>query len=229
MRHFLATLLAASILSAGLAADAGIDAAIRDAITAAVRARMGEGVEVAVDAVRVQGEWTHASPHARLAPGTRLGRTMRLSLGAVPERAGAGVAWTGAAEADVRVVVEHLHAARAIVRGEFIGDADVTVTRHEVEGTMRPWPTADAANRSRTLRDVAAGTCLGPGTLAMLPLVRAGQDVLATVLIAEVRAEATLLAADNGELGAIVRVVNPQSRRSLKARVTGPGKVEVIP
>jgi len=217
-----------SVFAASPGAGADADAAIREAIVAAVRARMGDHAEVSVEEVRVQGEWTRADVHARLAPGVRLGRPMRVALGA-PGRPGAAIAWIGAADAVVHVSVDHLHARRPVARGDVLTESDVTLVRHPVEGALRAWPAADAAGRTRALRDMAAGACLGPGTVALLPLVRAGQDVQASVRVGQVVAEASLVAADGGEMGAIIRVVNPQSRRSLRARVTGPGIVEVIP
>jgi flagella basal body P-ring formation protein FlgA len=61
-----------------------------------------------------------------------------------------------------------------------------------------------------------------------VPLVRAGQEVLGIARVGGIEAEARLVAADNGEVGSVIRVVNPQSRRPLKARVIRAGVVEVI-
>jgi len=43
-----------------------------------------------------------------------------------------------------------------------------------------------------------------------------------------IEAEARMVAADNGDKGSVIRVVNPESRRSIRARVVAAGVVEVI-
>lgn len=227
MRTLLMALIAVSASPAG--AQTGPDhAAIRQAIVTAVQARMGTGAEVVIEGLRVPAGWPHATAQARPDPGAKIGRPIRFALGSVPSHPGASVAWTGAAQAEVRVLVEHLHTSRAVSRGQVLAPDDVTLARHAVSGALRAWPAADAIDRSRALRDLAPGTCLVPGSLASVPLVRAGQAVHATVRIGEVLAEASLVAADNGDMGSVIRVVNPDSRRTLRARVTGAGIVEVM-
>jgi flagella basal body P-ring formation protein FlgA len=213
---------------AGAHREPDADAPLRQAIVAAVQARMGPDVEVAIDDLRVPAGWPHETVQARLDPGARLGRPMRFALGAPSAGAGGAVAWTGSAEARMRVLVPHLHTRRPVARGETLGEADVALVRHAVDGPLRPWPAAGHAGRIRVVRDLAADACLAPGTISVVPLVQAGQTVQATVRIGGIVAEAGLVAADNGAMGAVIRVVNPQSRRTLKARVTGAGQVEVI-
>lgn len=215
--------------AASVSGGPDVDAVVREAIVAAVQARMGTEADVEIDALRLPAAWRHDEALARLVPGARLGRPLRVSLGVASARPGGAIAWSATAEADVRVLVPHLHARRAVVRGDTVLETDVDVVRHAVDGALRAWPAPDAAGRSRALRDLPAGACLSPGTVALLPMVRAGQELRAIVRVGVVVAEATVIAADNGEMGALVRVINPLSRRALKARVTGPGEVEVIP
>lgn len=204
------------------------DAAVRNAIVAAVRARMGEDAEVEIDTLRLPAGWSHTDVQARPDPSARLGAAVRFSLGTTPDRPGAATAWTGAAEAHLRVVVEHLHTRHAVSRGATLGGEDVELVRHEVDGPLRAWPGTEAVGRSRALRDFAPGTCLARSSLAVVPLVRAGQDVRGMARIGGVEAEAMLVAGDPGDVGDVIRVVNPQSRRALKARIVGAGVVEVI-
>lgn len=228
MRALLLCLIALAAAPVG-ADEPAVDAAVRDAIVAAVRARMGEGVEVDIEALRLPPSWSSLAVQARPDPSAKLGGRLRFSLGTTPDRAGAAVKWTGSAEVELRVFVEHLHTRRAVPRGATLNDEDVELVRHEVEGALRAWPAAEAVGRSRALRDLAPGACLVRNSLATVPLVRAGQEVQAIARVGGIRAEARLVAADHGELGAVIRVVNPDSRRALKARIVGAGVVEVIP
>jgi len=204
------------------------DAAVRDAIVAAVRARMGEGADVAVAALRLPPGWSRADVQVRPDPRAVLGRPMRFSLGTPSARRGGAIRWTGAAEADVQVLVEHLHTTRAVARGDILSGADVAVVRHAVEGPLRAWPAAEAIDRSRALRDFGPGACLARNSLAVVSLVRAGQDVQAIARVGGIEAEARMVAAENGDKGSVIRVVNPESRRSIRARVVAAGVVEVI-
>jgi flagella basal body P-ring formation protein FlgA len=153
---------------------------------------------------------------------------MRFALGAPAPPSRGAIAWTGAADVELAVAVEHLHTRREIARGAELADEDVEVVRHVVDGPLRRWPAADVVGRGRVLRDLPPGACLSPGSVQALPLVRAGQPVLAIARVGDVVAEANLVAADNGDKGAVIRVVNPGSRRTLRARVSGAGRVEVI-
>lgn len=226
MRALLCSLI---VVSAGAApsAQADADAPVRDAILAAVRARMGADADVAIDHLRVPAASAQGPVQARPDPGARLGRPMRFAL-RTATTVGPAVAWTATAEADLRVRVPHLHTRRVVSRGDTLDEADVAIVSHEVEGPLRAWPAAEAIGRSRVLRDLGPDACLAPASLAVLPLVSAGEEVRATARVGEVVAEGRLLAADRGDRGAVIRVVNPRSRRTMKARVVGAGTVEVI-
>lgn len=228
MRALTLGVVALTVMSAAASPEIETDAAVRAAITSAIQARMGPETEVTIDAVSLHRPWPHASARVRIDPGARLGRPLRVALGAAADPSATTVAWTGSADAEVRVVAAHLHARRPVPRGATISDADVVVVRHAVDGPLRPWPAADAVGRSRALRDLAPDACLTPSTLLLLPLVQAGQTVQATLRLGELLAEASLVAAENGERGEVIRVVNPRSRRTIKARVVGVGHVEVI-
>jgi flagella basal body P-ring formation protein FlgA len=201
----------------------------RAAIVEAIRQRMGPGAEVQVDALTIRPGGTAAVAAARPDPGARLGRPMRFSL-ATPARDGNRLRWSAAAEAVVQVVVDHLHARAVIERGRTIEAGDVELVRHAVEsGPLRAWPAAEAVGRSRAIRDLAPGVCIPPSSLAGMPLVQAGQDVRVIARLGPVTATARLVAAESGDPGAVIRIVNPQSRRALRARVVAAGTVEVLP
>lgn len=228
MRALLVTLVIAAAASATAIGAPDTETAVREAIVSAVKARMGADADVTIESLRLPMAWTRSAVSARPAPGARLGRSLRFALGA-PAEPSRAIAWTGAADVELAVAVEHLHTRREVARGTELADQDVQTVRHVVDGPLRPWPAADAVGRARVLRDLPSGACLSPGSVQSLPLVRAGQPVLAVARVGDVVAEASLVAADNGEMGSVIRVVNAESRRTLRARVSGAGRVEVIP
>jgi flagella basal body P-ring formation protein FlgA len=59
-------------------------------------------------------------------------------------------------------------------------------------------------------------------------VVKTGDAVQVIVRIGAVEAEGRAVASGSGNLGDIVRVTPPGTRRTLKARITGPGKVEIV-
>jgi flagella basal body P-ring formation protein FlgA len=229
MRALLVTLVIAAAAGATASGAPDAETAIREAIVNAVKARMGADADVTVASLRLPMAWTRDSVRARPAPGARLGRSMRFALGAPAGPSNRAISWTGAADVELAVAVAHLHTRRDLARGTELADEDVQAVTHVVDGPLHPWPAADAVGRARVLRDLPAGACLSPGSVQALPLVRAGQPVLAVARVGDVVAEASLVAADNGDKGSVIRVVNPESRRTLRARVSGAGRVEVIP
>jgi len=78
------------------------------------------------------------------------------------------------------------------------------------------------------VRNIAAGEIATSTAITGTPAVRSGQLVKATATIAGAQISATLVAAQGGELGAVIRVVNRESRRQLRARIVAEGSVEVI-
>lgn len=198
--------------------------AARAAIIDAVRQRLGATVEVVVSDLVVTGAAGAAAVRAVPDPGARFGAALRFTL----HPAGGGAA-IGSASARVAAFLPHLHAAQPIARGVDITAADVAAVTHLVaEGPLRAWPGAAAAIGGRTLRPLAAGACLSHLAIAPVRAVRTGQDVTAVAALDGVEARAVMVAAGSGDAGDVIRVVNRQSRRALKARVVAPGIVEIL-
>jgi flagella basal body P-ring formation protein FlgA len=74
---------------------------------------------------------------------------------------------------------------------------------------------------------VPAGGVLGPGSLVLRRAVEPGDRVTAIAIAGAVQVSAELEAADGGDPGDVIRVVNRETRRSLRGRVIGDGTVEV--
>jgi flagella basal body P-ring formation protein FlgA len=206
------------------------DDQVRAAIVAAVRQRMGSDIDVAVDNLVVQLAPGSAVIEAVPEPTARLEGNIRFILRWVgTERSGARVVKAGAAVAHLRVTTAHAHTATLLLRGTEVGEDDVVGARHEIaSGPLRPWPTLADAVGGKTLRDLAPAACIVRGAIADRPDVRTGQDVLAISTITGVTISAQMVAAESGDAGSVIRVVNQQSRRSLKARIVSPGIVEIL-
>ncbi len=196
----------------------------REAIAAAVRDRMGAGAEVTIDELTVDGA-IEGPVLATPEPGSRLDRAMRFMLRPVANPRGRSH-W---ATAVVRVAVMQAHANRHLDRGVEISASDLTASSHVITtGVLRALPTVEAAANARSLRPLVEGACITASAVAALPAVRGGHDVVAITRIGEVEARATVTAAENGDAGAVIRVVNRQTQRPLKARVLSKGIVEIV-
>jgi flagella basal body P-ring formation protein FlgA len=195
-----------------------------DAIVEAVRARMGADVEVVVDRLVVTGDIDVETLRAVPEPDARLGTVIRFTL-----QSADGSTPAGSATARVSAIVPHMHASRPLDRGEDVTAEDVVAASHVVStGPMRAWPAATATIGSKILRPLATGACVSRAAIQAVQAVRVGQVVTAVAHIGGVAASAVMVAAGSGDPGAVIRVVNRQSRRALKARVVSAGIVEII-
>lgn len=241
MRTALATLVIALSLVVSLAAappTAAVDIAaggtkagagdlVEAAIVQAVRDRMGTDARVAVDGVDVVGPRVEPPIVAVPSPGARVGGPIRFQLvGAGRGRTTRALGW---ATATVHVAVEHVRARHLVSRGKTLSEDDVEVSREAVAGVpLRRLPRLHEVYGAPALTALSPGGVLTKSAVAARPAVKSGQTVRATARIGGVHVMAELVAVQDGEPGATVRVVNKESRRELRARVLEPGLVEVI-
>lgn len=216
---------AALALAAALADTAAVAARPallepQDAIRRAVVDRMG-AVDVTVIAVDVPAGSIAQIRSARPDPAARLGKAMRFTL--VPETGPALFA-----AVTLRVVGEHVVAARNLSRGETVAEEDVAVVRGELTNTpLRRLPTGEQVIGSRVLRPIAAQSVVLPGAVVVRRAVEPGDRVTAVAASGPIQVSATLTAADGGEPGDVIRVVNTDSRKTLRGRIVKEGLVEV--
>ncbi|HUU35015.1 MAG TPA: flagellar basal body P-ring formation chaperone FlgA [Vicinamibacterales bacterium] len=200
------------------------------AVVAAVQARMGEDVDVLVDAVHDGATTGGPLVDAVPAPGAKLGGVTRFVLrgaGATPADPSRRQA-LGYATVTLRVAVPHAHTARAVRRGVEFAVGDLVAVRHVfAAGPLKRLPTIDDALHGRALRNLPAGACLTPQAFVTTPAVRAGADVAVVMRSGGIEVRAALVAVDSGEPGEMVRVVNPRSRKTFRARVVSRDVVEV--
>jgi flagella basal body P-ring formation protein FlgA len=205
------------------------DAAIADAIVRAVQARLGRDARVAVSSlsgVRLSEAGAVAfvaSPE----PGARLGRPVRFLLsGAQP---GGRTVRLGEAVAELEVMAPVVETTRAVTRGERLGDGDVMVKQARIDAApLRPLLSVDEARGGRATRDLGAGARITHGDVAAEPLVRAGDVVRAHARVSGLVVAADMIAAEAGNAGDLIRVVNPETKYVAKARVAARGEVEVV-
>jgi flagella basal body P-ring formation protein FlgA len=195
------------------------------AIAAAIRSRLAAGGEVDVDvdvlAVDLPGDSATRYTEARPDPGARLGRPMRFRL-----RSAAGRTVT--AVATVRVTIDQVITRHAIARGDTIDTDAVENVRREAAGLpLRRLPSVADVVGSRALRPMAAGAVVLPGSVFVRRAVEAGDRVTVVARAGTAEVTASLVAADGGEPGEVVRMVNPATRREIRGRVIARGMVEV--
>jgi flagella basal body P-ring formation protein FlgA len=158
---------------------------------------------------------------ARPDPGAFLGRPIRVVL--VPERGP-----TVIAIATVHVVAEHIVAARALDRNETLSDDAMRVVRDELKGApLRRVLSASQVRGGRVLRPIPAGAVVVPGAVIARRAIEPGDRVTVRAISGDIEVSASLVAADAGNPGDVIRVVNPDTHRDLRGRVIKAGLVEV--
>jgi flagella basal body P-ring formation protein FlgA len=221
-----ATLLAIAAPSAiaqSATADAALQGAVRAAIESAVRQRIDGDAVVQISDLRIVTSRPDAAGAlvATPAPGTRTERPARFTL------RWPGTAAFGEAACVVRVETVHLRAARQLERGTVLRDGDFERVREGIgSAPLKPLP--QELSGGRVLRDVKAGTVLGPPLVALGAMVRSGDEVFTFVRAPGLEVRGRAVAAQSGDLGEVIRVVNRDSGRPLRGRVVARGEVEVI-
>jgi len=204
------------------AADTTLEQRVSAAVVAAVRQKMGADAEVIVEALEIFSAGDVATVDAVPDPNARLGGVLRFALTAQGRR-------VGHADARLRVAVLHARSTRFMPRGATLGDGDVVDGRDEiVDGPLRPQPTASGVNGCRVLRDIQAGAAIAAASVMAKLAVRTGQTVTAVSRAFGIEASASMVAADSGNPGSIIRVVNRETRRALRARIVSNEVVEII-
>ncbi len=80
---------------------------------------------------------------------------------------------------------------------------------------------------SHARRTLAVGETVTALSVRRAPLVKSGDELVMRARIGRVEVTARAVASQVGELGDVIRVVNADSGRVLKAEIVGPGEVEV--
>lgn len=206
----------------------GTEARVRAAVIAAVQSRLGGAADVTVGAITCaianerDGELV-ATPD----PTSRLGTSMRFVL-AARDRSGP-LMRIGQASAVVRVSADSVRTRRTVARGTVLTGEDVEAARGPLgEIALRPLLSLADAIGARAPHDLPSGQTLTTADVAVVPAVKSGDRVRAVVRVDGVEASMTAIAVEGGPTGRIIRIVNADSHRTLRARITGSGEVEVM-
>jgi flagella basal body P-ring formation protein FlgA len=241
---------AAAVMASPRAAHAGwiyneAEAPVRAAIIAAVRARMGAGVDVSVATLRIReanGNVLNANSVLSAIPdvGAKTGGFVRFVLydaraAGAASRSGGSVTTRSlgrrlaTADAEIFVTAEHVRARRAIDRGQTIAADDVEATREDVGRVpLKPMPVVRATIGTKAVQPIAAGERIAPAMIRARALVKSGDAVETIARQGSLEVRGTAVATQTGGFGAEIRLVNTSSRRSFRGRVVAAGEVEVM-
>jgi flagella basal body P-ring formation protein FlgA len=230
---FASTSLALVLSTPPVFAGTSADAAIAEAIVQAVRVRLGRGATVVVSSlsgVRLVKSAAAAGFDAFVAspePGARLGRPVRFLLSSA--QPGGRTVRVGEAVAALEVIAPVVETTRAVARGERLAAGDVVVRQVRIEAApLRALLSVDETRGARATRDIGAGARVTRADVAPEPLVRAGDVVRAHARVSGLDIVGGMTAAESGNAGDVIRVVNPETKYAAKARVEARGEVEVV-
>lgn len=221
---------AALLLVAGGPVSAGArscPAGAEHAAVAGVRSVFGAAADVTL--TEVVCETAPAATRADEAvpePGSRSDGPVRFVLYATE---GTSRVRAGRLTAVVAVSVPHVRTVAAQpARARLAGD--MIAVRHGSVGRV-PFgllPTFEEVVGQQLRRAAAADAVLTMAALARAALVRSGGEVVTVARVDGLEVRGRAVAAQSGDLGDIVIVVNPDSRKRLRGRVVAPATVEVL-
>src|SRR5262249_18018518 len=157
-------------------------------------------------------------------PGARLGRPVRFTISDQGKGPRPMQRHAGEAVATIVVTGTLVRAVRPLAAGTVVADTDVDATTGPIEsGFVKPLPAMETVIGGRVARALAAGETIVDGAVAAVARVKSGDRVRVVVRMNEIQIEGVAVAAQSGTLDQIIRVVNPETRKAIKARVTGDG------
>jgi flagella basal body P-ring formation protein FlgA len=214
------------VAAATLAAQApGVpdQGALRQAVVEAVVARVGVGADVDVRITSATSPAWHGDlTSVAIDPAARLGAPLFVTF-----LAGPGA--TLRVSADVHVVADYVRASHSLLAGQTLTAGDVTPVRDVVPPMpLRHLPTAGEVIGAKAIRRMAAGDIIQTGFVQTPPVITIGDPVTAIARIGDLEVAARFIAADSGRIGDLIRIVNPDTKRSLRARIIKAGTVEVF-
>jgi flagellar basal body P-ring formation protein FlgA len=131
--------------------------------------------------------------------------------------------------ATLPVRARYARATRGIARDESIAQDAFEVVNAELPAiALRRVPAPEEIVGLKARRAIAPGEALTSAVLMLPPAVRSGDEVTVKVAIGRIEVTGVAVASGSGQAGDVIRVMQPKSRRLVKARILGPGVVEVI-
>ena len=136
--------------------------------------------------------------------------------------------WTIFVPAQVRLYREVVTATRPLKRASVIGEYDVTLAERDVGLLNHGYLTSvQQAIGQKLTRPVRPDQELTPVYVEQAEVIRRGDQVVISAKTGTINVRMPGEALSDGALGRQINVRNQRSQRIIKARVTGPGQVEV--
>jgi flagella basal body P-ring formation protein FlgA len=136
--------------------------------------------------------------------------------------------WTVYVPAQVHLFRDVVMVTRPLKRGETLSGDDVAMVERDIGQLNQSYLTAaDQAVGYTLTRPVVADQVLTPGHLEQTSVVQKGDQVVIVARSGAINVRMPGEAMNAGSVGEQIRVRNLTSERVIKARVTGPGSVEV--
>ncbi|WPP01276.1 flagellar basal body P-ring formation chaperone FlgA [Pseudomonas sp. HR96] len=155
-------------------------------------------------------------------PGAPLGRVT------VKVRCDGAAPWTIFIGAQVRLFRQVVITTRPLKRESVLADADVSLHEEDVGLLSQGYLTAlDQAVGQKLVRPTVNGQVLTPQHLEQVAVIAKGDQVVITARSGTLAVRMPGEALSDGGMSEQIRVKNLNSQRVVKARVTGPGQVEV--
>jgi flagella basal body P-ring formation protein FlgA len=199
---------------------------VRAAIVRAAAARLGAGVEVVVESVQVTATSVTGPLVARPEPAARLGRP---SVFALTVNTNGTARRVGSAVVVLTAVAPCLIATRDVPAGQVLTSADFAEAHRAIaDAPLKPMPLRAEATGAYVKRELKAGDVVTSTNIRFVPLVSSGQQVLLRAIVGGIEARGVGVAVESGQQGSVIRVVNPDSRKTLVGRIVAAGEVEVV-
>lgn len=136
--------------------------------------------------------------------------------------------WSVFVPAQVHLFREVIVARRPLARESIIEHADVTLAERDVSLLNQGYLTAlDQVLGSKLTRSALPDQVLAPTYISAAEVVRKGDQVVISAKSSTINVRMPGEALSDGALGSQIRVKNQRSGRTIRARVIGPGQVEV--
>ncbi len=136
--------------------------------------------------------------------------------------------WSVFVPAQVHLFREVIVARRPLARESIVEQADVTLAERDVSLLNQGYLTAyDQVVGNKLTRSTLPDQVLTPNTVSLAEIVRKGDQVVISAKNSSINVRMPGEALTDGALGSQIRVKNQRSGRVIKARVVGPGHVEV--
>jgi flagella basal body P-ring formation protein FlgA len=208
-------------LVAGVSArQAERDVRVRALVADAARARV-PAAAVTVDLRLVRLAPGLVPDAAEPEPGIRFARPARFRLLA-------GRKSVGYAVAVVHVEARHVRVTRTVPAGAALSPQDIeVVTGDPGAELLEPLPGLSAVLGAAARRTLHLGEVVTLRAVRVPPAVRSGDRVTTRAVVEGAEATSEAVALQSGEIGDVIRLVNPESRRQLEGVVVDRAVVEV--